>query len=313
MAGIRDYSTTAASNTSVGGISTAEGMNPSAVNDAIRALMADLAAWRDSLAQGTSSGTVGGTVDAITLTVSPAYTAYAVNNSFLVKATGANTSTAPTLNVNGLGAKTIKAPGGGAVVASQWATNDMLLLTYNGTDMILLAGSTIDPGVTQAAVTNVLDDIINAATEETTAEPTTDMLLQRNTDGTLEKIQHVNLKPREVIVAAVGDEATAITTGAGKITFRMPFAMTLTAVRGSLSTAQTSGSIFTVDVNESGTTILSTKLTIDNTEKTSVTAATAAVISDTSLADDAEITIDIDQVGDGTAKGLKVALIGYRT
>ena len=36
----------------------------------------------------------------------------------------------------------------------------------------------------------------------------------------------------------------------------------------------------------------------------------SSVISDTSLADDAEITIDIDQVGDGTAKGLKVVLIG---
>jgi hypothetical protein len=34
------------------------------------------------------------------------------------------------------------------------------------------------------------------------------------------------------------------------------------------------------------------------------------VISDTALADDAEITIDIDQIGDGTAKGLKVMLIG---
>ena len=84
------------------------------------------------------------------------------------------------------------------------------------------------------------------------------------------------------------------------------------AVRASLSTAQTSGSIFTVDINDGGTTILSTKLTIDNTEKTSTTAATPPVISDTSLADDAEITVDIDQVGDGTAKGLKVVLIGTR-
>ena len=93
----------------------------------------------------------------------------------------------------------------------------------------------------------------------------------------------------------------------------MPYAFTLTAVRASLTTAQTSGSIFTVDINDSGTTILSTKLTIDNTEKTSTTAATAPVISDTALADDAEITIDIDQVGDGTAKGLKITLIGTRT
>jgi hypothetical protein len=90
----------------------------------------------------------------------------------------------------------------------------------------------------------------------------------------------------------------------------MPRAVTLTAVRASLTTAQASGSIFTVDINENGTSILSTKLTIDNTEKTSFTAATPPVISDTSLADDSEITIDIDQIGNGTAKGLKVMLIG---
>jgi hypothetical protein len=115
--------------------------------------------------------------------------------------------------------------------------------------------------------------------------------------------------PFELVVAA-SDEATALTTGTAKITFRMPRAVTLTAVRASLTTAQASGSIFTVDINEGGVSILSTKLTIDNTEKTSTTAATPPVISDTALADDAEITIDIDQIGDGTAKGLKVMLIG---
>lgn len=112
----------------------------------------------------------------------------------------------------------------------------------------------------------------------------------------------------EVIHLAASDEGTALTTGTNKIRFRLPYAYTLLAVRASLSVAQTSGSIFTVDVNEAGTTVLSTKLTIDNTEQTSVTAATAAVISDANLADDAEISIDIDQVGDGTAKGLKVLL-----
>ena len=114
------------------------------------------------------------------------------------------------------------------------------------------------------------------------------------------------------IIVAASDETTALTTGTAKVTFRMPYAFTLSGVRASLSTAQASGSILTVDINDSGTTILSTKLTIDNTEKTSTTAATAAVISDAALADDAEITIDIDQVGNGTAKGLKITLIGTR-
>ena len=121
-----------------------------------------------------------------------------------------------------------------------------------------------------------------------------------------------NLTNVQSIVVAASDETTALTTSTAKVTFRMPYAFTVSAVRASLTTAQTSGSIFTVDINDSGATILSTKLTIDNTEKTSTTAATSAVISDTSLADDAEITIDIDQVGDGTAKGLKITLIGTR-
>lgn len=116
----------------------------------------------------------------------------------------------------------------------------------------------------------------------------------------------------EHIRVDVGDETTAITAGTTKKTFRTPYAFTLTGIRASLTTAQASGSILTVDVNESGTTILSTKITIDNTEKTSTTAVTAPVISDTALASDAEITIDVDQVGDGTATGLKVTLIGYK-
>lgn len=114
------------------------------------------------------------------------------------------------------------------------------------------------------------------------------------------------------LIVACSDETTALAAGTTKVTFRLPYAMTLTEVpRASLTTAQTSGSIFTVDINENGTSILSTKLTIDNGEKTSTTAATPAVLSDTALANDAEITVDIDQVGDSTAKGLKVTLIGY--
>ena len=110
---------------------------------------------------------------------------------------------------------------------------------------------------------------------------------------------------------AVSDETTAITTGAAKTTFRMPFAMTLSSVRASLSTASSSGNP-AFDVNEGGVSIFSTTLTIDANEKTSTTAATPAVLSDTALADDAEITIDIDTAGTG-AKGAKITFIGTRT
>ena len=42
MAGIKDYSSTAANNSSVGGVSIAEGMLPSNINNAFRAFAADI-------------------------------------------------------------------------------------------------------------------------------------------------------------------------------------------------------------------------------------------------------------------------------
>jgi hypothetical protein len=173
----------------------------------------------------------------------------------------------------------------------------------------LLKFGTTASAVNEVTITNKATG--NAPSLEATGDDTDVSLNLKSKGAGVVQANGVNVL-LEFIQVAASDESTALTTGTAKITFRMPFAMTVTAVRGSLSTAQTSGSIFTVDVNEAGTTILSTKLTIDNSEKTSTTAATPAVISDTALADDAEITIDIDQVGDGTAKGLKVTLIGIR-
>lgn len=114
-----------------------------------------------------------------------------------------------------------------------------------------------------------------------------------------------------IAIDVSGDETTALTTGTGKRRFRMPFAMTLTSVRASVTTAPTGATII-VDINEAGSTIMTTnKLSIDASETTSTTAATPAGITDASLADDAEITIDVDQVGSSVAgAGLKVYLIG---
>lgn len=114
----------------------------------------------------------------------------------------------------------------------------------------------------------------------------------------------------EYLTIACSDESTAITTGTAKITFRMPYAMTLTAVRANVNTASSSG-VITIDINENGSSILGTKLTIDANEKTSTTASSSATISDSNLSDDAEITVDFDTAGTG-AKGVKITLIGTR-
>ena len=114
---------------------------------------------------------------------------------------------------------------------------------------------------------------------------------------------------------ACGDEDTAIDSTGQVLSFRMPFAMVLNAgilgVKGSLVTAGTGVNLLTVDINEAGSTILSTKLTFDATETTSVSASTPVVISDVNLASDAIITVDIDQLDSGgVGAGLKISLIG---
>ena len=165
-------------------------------------------------------------------------------------------------------------------------------------------------------LTNAGNLVLSVGANATTFTPTSTTnrtLTLPDKNGTLATLDDLGggSVPIEIGLAC-SDETTALTTGTAKVTFRLPCAITLTAVRATLTTAPI-GSTLIVDINEGGTSILSTKLSIDASEKTSTTAATAAVISDSSLADDAEITIDIDQVGSSTAgAGLKVWLIGTR-
>lgn len=114
---------------------------------------------------------------------------------------------------------------------------------------------------------------------------------------------------KEYIVIPITGILENVSTGTSKAYFRVPFAGTLLSVKASLLIAQASGSLITVDINKSGTSILSTKLTIDNTEKTSLTAATPAVISDAVITDDVELTFDIDQIGTAGAKGLQITMV----
>ena len=113
------------------------------------------------------------------------------------------------------------------------------------------------------------------------------------------------------MIIACSDETTNLTTGNAKVTFRAPFAFTILGVRANVKTAPT-GNTIVVIIKEGGNSIFSTNLSIDASEKTSVTAAVPVVISDTSIADDAEMTIDIDQIGSTVAGvALKVVIL-YR-
>lgn len=117
---------------------------------------------------------------------------------------------------------------------------------------------------------------------------------------------------QESFTVALSDEISTLTTGNAKVTFRAPFAMKLYQIpRAHLSVASTSGNP-TVNIRANGSSIFSTQLSIDANELTSTTAAVPTVLSNTIIADDAEILFDITTAGTN-AKGLKVTVYYRRT
>jgi hypothetical protein len=90
---------------------------------------------------GNNLATVGGTGDAITLTMSPAYSAYASPMVIWFKATAANT-TAVTINVDGLGAKSLKRlDGATALIANDIKNGQLVCILYDGTNLQMITPS----------------------------------------------------------------------------------------------------------------------------------------------------------------------------
>lgn len=111
---------------------------------------------------------------------------------------------------------------------------------------------------------------------------------------------------------AFSDEDTDLTTGEAKVTFHMPnYATILLEVSIGVTTAPT-GSTAIFDLEEAGTTVLSTLITIDAGEKTSEDAATPPVISDSNLAANALMSVDIDQIGSSVAGAGAKLYLKYR-
>lgn len=113
------WSTTAASNaTADSNINYAEGQTPASLNNSARA---DMAAVKGFANQISGAKTTGGSANAQTLTsdsVAAISTAYAAGMIFCVKAGYTNSTTTPTFNVDGVGAKTIKKGGAQAALAA---------------------------------------------------------------------------------------------------------------------------------------------------------------------------------------------------
>lgn len=153
---------------------------------------------------------------------------------------------------------------------------------------------------------NVAGEIV-AVTEKTATVGDDEVLIEDSADTNAKKSAKLkNLAATRIIEYRILDKDTAHTVVAGVGgEFRVPLAMKVLDVGAYVDTAGVTGTA-TIDINEAGTTILSTKVTIDTTEKTSVTAAAAPVISDSAIGADAIITFDIDVIQTTAAKGLTV-------
>jgi microcystin-dependent protein len=115
----------------------------------------------------------------------------------------------------------------------------------------------------------------------------------------------------EAYMFACSDETTAISAPGEVIRIRMPYEFVPTGARIYVNSAATTGT-FEVSATVNGNPMFSTNLTIDASERTSKTAAVPAVLAISNIADDAEIIVSVVNAADGTVRGLKMIIYGYR-
>lgn len=128
---IYDWSTSASDNDSADGdINWKEGQNAKTVNNSARQVMGRVAEF---LADLGGQGTVGGTANAITLTLNSAFTGLKSGVVCALQPTADNTA-AVTLNVNGIGAKAIRkfdSTGEIALASGDLQAGNFYLLVYD--------------------------------------------------------------------------------------------------------------------------------------------------------------------------------------
>lgn len=108
-----------------------------------------------------------GAADAAVITLSPAPSAYTTGMVIRFKAVAANATTTPTINVNGLGAKTIVKYVNTAMAANDILTNQFVELVYDGTNFVMWTqlGNKTGSGATVLANTpTLITPVLGAAT-----------------------------------------------------------------------------------------------------------------------------------------------------
>ena len=201
------------------------------------------------------------------------------------------------------------------------AANQSVLIVFDGTNFVMVPGSLATGGGGGEA------SVVYATTAEAVAGTSTTTVMNpartkeaynafaaaNEITGTQTQVLGFDaagnaaaVKMTRTITVSVVAESVAVTVGTTVRRIMMPFSMKLSAIRAFLPTAGTTAT--TVDVNVSGTSILTTPLTVAaNTSVASATAFTTA--SAGTITQGGVVDVDIDAAG-VSARGLQVTLVG---
>ena len=151
MAGIKDYSTTAANNTTVGSISVAEGMLPSNINNAFRGLASEIREWYND-SQWVEYGDGDGSFTA----------AYASATSFTI----AGTDVTSFYHANRRIKLTASTPGTiyGTISSSSFSTNTTVNVTWDSGSLSNEAISNVYVGILSKTNSSIPEGIVATAT-----------------------------------------------------------------------------------------------------------------------------------------------------
>ena len=170
----------------------------------------------------------------------------------------------------------------------------------SGSDATVITGTAGTNG--DLAQWNADGDLVDGPTPPTgTILGTTDT--QTVTNKTIDFDDNtINDVPQQMIFLVTPPDSDASTGTRKGFVIVVEEAMTVTDVYFNCDDQnKPAGSTAIVDINEDGTSILGTKLSIDAGEFRSATAASAATITDSAIDAGSVITIDVDQVGSTTA------------
>lgn len=132
-----------------------------AISPTINAILASIAAGfellpgKDALLQNRVTHlTAAGTANTLTASFSPAISSYEIGLSLTIEVTTTNTGAA-TLNLNSLGARSIKRSNGADVTAGDLTDGDIISLIYDGTNFVMIN----TPRNTQDGITDLSQDM----------------------------------------------------------------------------------------------------------------------------------------------------------